>query len=45
MHADSHYGGSAILHTVILLLSAAITTINYQIFKRWQPANNGFLMI
>ena len=45
MHADSHYGGSAILQAVILLLSAAITTINYLIFKRWQPANNGFLMI
>ncbi len=45
IHADSHYNGSAILQAVILLLSVAITTINYQIFKRWQPANNGFLMI
>lgn len=45
IHADVHYNGSAILQAVILLFSAAITTINYRIFKRWQPANNGFLMI
>ena len=45
MHVETHYNDSAILQAVILLLSAAITTINYKIFKRWQPANNGILMI
>ncbi|MBE6331062.1 MAG: hypothetical protein E7070_01970 [Bacteroidales bacterium] len=45
MQAEVHYNGSAILQAVILLLSVAITAFNYQIFKRWQPANNGFLMI